>query len=229
MRSNFIKTAFAAIICVALFSALSAAEYTQSATDQNIEKFKAHKEVEKLQKDNYQKINLIEIISKNFGYAYNDKFKRDYWTARILVSKKQIIQAKVLLEKNKREIDDALRLISYDYQKTTLSMIDDCIDKLNKYEFNSESNKDNLRKDIETKRKIAVLQNKIKIAVQQFDSANEASIYKGYVSAISFYRSSKSYAINILSDLANPDEKNIITEKYKIHIVDNRNEIFNKG
>ena len=229
MRSNFLNTTFTVVICAVLFSAVSAAENKQSATGQNIEKFKAHKEIEKLQKENFRKINLIEIISKNFGYSYNDKFKRDYWTARILVSKKQIIQAKDLLEKNKRELDDALRMISDDYQKATQAMIDDCIDKLNKYEFSSESNKDDLGKDVETKRKIAVLRNKVKIAVNQFESANEASVYRGYVFAITLYRSSKSYAINILSDLANPEEKNIITEKYKIHIVDNRNEVFNKG
>jgi hypothetical protein len=67
------------------------------------------------------------------------------------------------------------------------------------------------------------------MAVQQFDSANEALTDKYFVSSISLCRSAKSYAINILRDMAAPEEKSKVDDKYKIHIVDNRNEIYKKS
>jgi hypothetical protein len=224
VKKNFINASLIAIICIAMISGNVVADDKSSLSEQKIEKFKAHEEVQKLQNDNYKNINLIEIISKNFGYTFNDKFKKDYWTARILVSKKQIVQAKELLEKNKKEIDEALKLISEDYRKATQVMLDDCINKLNEYEFSS-----HVDDSKQIQRKISTLRNKITVAVQQFDSANDASVMKGYASSISLYRTTKSYAINILKDLAGPEEKENIIEKYKIHIVDNRNEIYKKS
>jgi hypothetical protein len=177
-----------------------------------------------LQKENFKKLTLIEIISKNFGYTSYGAFKKDYWTARILVSKKQIIQAKELFKKNKKDMDEALRVIAIDYEKATQEMLEECLNKLNEFEFTA-----NIDADYATKRKIFLLRNKIKMATQQYDSAHDAFSDQVYVSSISLYRNTKSYAINILKDLAEPDEKNKINDKFKIHIVDNRNEVYNKS
>ena len=212
------------IFCFTIFSTVSGNEKKALIKEEKIEKFRAHQEVERLQKENYKKINLIEIISKNFGYTSYGAFKKDYWTARILVSRKQITQAKDLLEKNRKDIDEALRVISIDYEKATQEMLDECINKLNEFEFTVSINADYAKK-----RNIILLQNKIKIATKQYDNAHDAFSDKVYVSSISLYRNAKSYAISILRDLAEPDEKNRVNDKFKIHIVDNRNEIYNKS
>lgn len=224
MNKNILNTTLTAVLFFILFSSASGYEKKHTANEQKIEKFRAHREVERLQKENHKKINLIEIISKNFGYTSYEKLKKDYWTARILVSKKQIIQAKEAFEKNKKDIDDALKIISNDYQKATSEMLDECINKLNEFEFAA-----NINTNYQTRKKIFRLRNRIRIASQQYDSAYEASSNQVYISSISLYRNAKSYAINIIRDLAEPEEKKRIDEKFKIHIVDNRNGIFKKS
>jgi hypothetical protein len=224
MIKNIIAAFIIPILCFAFFSTASGYEKKSLIKEEEILKFRAHQEVERLQKENYKKLNLIEIISKNFGYTSYGTFKKDYWTARILVSKKQIIQAKYLFEKNKKDMDEALRVISIDYEKATQEMLEDCLNKLNEFEFTA-----NIDADYATKKKIFLLRNKIKTATQQYDSAHDAFSDQVYVSSIFLYRNAKSYAINILKDLAEPDEKNKINDKFKIHIVDNRNEVYNKS
>jgi hypothetical protein len=226
MNRNISGILFVVLFSFTALSPASGNEKKSLAKDQDIEKFRAHQQVEKLQNENHKKINLVEIISKNFGYTSYGKLKKDYWTARILVSKKQIIKAKDLLEKNKKDIDEALREISNDYQKATQEMLDECISKLNEFEFSANTDANT---NFETKKKIFILRNQIRTAMQQFDNANEALTDKYYVSSITLCRSSKSYAISILRDLADPEDKSKIDDKYKIHIVDNRNEVYKKS
>jgi hypothetical protein len=226
MNRNISTFIFITLFGFIAFSTTFGNEKKSLAKDDDIEKFRAHQQVEKLQNENNNKINLVEVISKNFGYTSYGKLKKDYWTARILVSKKQIIQAKDLLEKNKNDIDEALKEISNDYQKATQEMLDECISKLNDFEFNANTDPNT---NSETKKKIFILRNQIRTAIQTFDNANEAFSDKFYFSSISLCRSAKSYAINILRDLAAPEDRSKIDDKYKIHIVDNRNEVYKKS
>jgi hypothetical protein len=226
MKKNISLVVFITLVSFVAFSVVSGAEKKSQVKEDEIEKFRAHQQVEKLQNENFKKINLVEVISKNFGYTSYGKLKKDYWTARILVSKKQIIQAKELLEKNKKEIDEALKDISNDYQKATQEMLDECITKLNEFEFTANGDPNT---NFETRNRIFILRTQIRMAVQQFDSANEALTDKYFVSSISLCRSAKSYTINILRDMAAPEEKSKVDDKYKIHIVDNRNEIYKKS
>jgi hypothetical protein len=223
IRSTFI--ALTAILFTLLnFARNSADEKTTYNNNNDVEKFQAHKEVQILQSENLKKINLLEIISKNFGYTDYKKFQKDYWTARILVSKKQIIQAKYLLIKNKREMDENLKIISIDYQNATQEMLDECLNKINEFEFTASS-----RADYNTRKKTLELRDKIRIATRQFENAYDSFNNQVYISSITLYRRAKSYAIYILKDLAEPEEKNKIEVKFKIHIVDNRNEIYKEG
>ena len=204
---------------------LSAHGYDRTGkTEKDIEKFRAHTVVQKLSKENLKKINLIEIISKNFGYNSYHKLKKDYWTARILVSKKKIVEAKDLLELNLAEINETMRIISKDYEDAAQAMIDDCIDKINELKFKAEMNP-----SVELNRQLTENLKRIKLANEQFDSAYYSYINLNYVPCITLYRSAKTHAINILQDLADPQDKQKITDKFKIHIVDNRNEIFKEG
>ncbi len=226
MKRNILLITFMTLAGFLIFSAVSGNEKKSLTREDEIEKFRAHQQVEKLQNENYRKINLVEVISKNFGYTSYGKLKKDYWTARILVSRKQIIGAKDLFERNRKEIDEALREISGDYQKITQDMLDECIARVNDFEFSANNDPNT---NFETNNRIFMLRTQIRMAVQQFDSAGEAFIDRYYVSSITLCRSAKSYAINILRDLAAPEDKNKVDDKYKIHIVDNRNEVYKKG
>lgn len=216
----------AIIVNCAIFSSIIADEnkVMSNIKHQDIEKFRAHSEVVKLQNENLKKIDLIEIISHNFGYTSYKKLKKDYWTAYLLVPRRQIVQAQILLQKNKQEINEALRIISNDYYDATQKMLDECIDKINELEFTND-----IKSNAEVRKKLHKLKDSFKLANLQFDTAHEAFVNQRYVSSISLYRGVKSYAISILKYLAGPDEQNKIDDKFKIHIVDNRNEIYNKG
>jgi hypothetical protein len=226
MMRNIYSTFIVAILFIIFSSAIYSYENEPlSKTGKDIEKFKAHTDVQKLQNENIKKINLIEVISKNFGYTTNyEKLRKDYWSARILVSKKQITKAQDLLQKNQKEINESLKVISKYYQVVSQEMIDECIDKIQELEFIANANS-----DIEMKRKVIDLKDKIRLAYQQFDTASEANGDQRFVTSITLYRSIKSYAIAILKEVAGPDEKIKIDDKYKIHIVDNRNEVYKKS
>lgn len=215
------------IFVISLFCYTLAPAYENeplSRTGRDIDKFKARAVVESLVTDNLKKINMIEIISKNFGYENYHQLKKDYWAARILVSKKQIMEAKALLEKNLKDINENMRAISKDYRIATQDMLDECIDKINALSFTEESDP-----NITIRRKLTINKKRIILANGQFNDANLAFAELKYVPSIYLYRNAKSHAINILKDLAAPEEKKEIESKFKIHIVDNRNEIFNEG
>ncbi|MBN2040780.1 MAG: hypothetical protein JW864_12115 [Spirochaetes bacterium] len=212
------------LLTVYIFSIPANGYERTGKTERDINKFRAQTTVNKLTKENLKKINLIEIISKNFGYNSYHKLKKDYWRARILVSQKKILEAKDLLELNLVEINETMRIISKDYENATQAMIDECIDKINELKFTSEMNP-----NVENNRKLAENLKRIKLANQQFDNAYSSYINLDYVPCITLYRNAKRHAINILQDLAEPQDRNRITDKFKIHIVDNRNEVFNES
>jgi len=223
MSGDKIIKSLSILFCLSLFLPLSLSSGERSTENIDIEKFRAHTIVNRLLNENLKKLNLIEVISRNFGYSDYVKLKKDYWTARVLVSKKEIIQAQKLLEKNNAEMNESLKIISMDYQEAAQKMIDESIDKINEFEFIGIVN------NLDNRRKLNMLRDKIKFASQLFDNANKGIAYQRYSSSITLFRSVKSYAISILKDLCEPGEENQIMDRFKIHIVDNRNEVYNKG
>jgi hypothetical protein len=228
MTRYIFKTIFAIIICYAAYSLTFAGAdedmIRKRVKDQNIEKFQAHTDVQMLQRENLKKIEMIEVISKNFGYTEYKKLKKDYLAACILIPQKEIIEAQIQLKKNKEEIDETLKTISNDYFNVTQQMLDECIDKVSELQFSPD-----FKLNPGKQKKLTQLRDIIRLANLQFDTAQGAFLDKRYVSSITLYRGVKSYAISILKDLAGPDEINKIGDKFKIHIVDNRNEIYNEG
>ncbi len=189
-----------------------------------IDKFYAHDTFEKLSKENIRQIEFIEIISSNFGIINCYNIKKEYWTARILYVKGEVIKATKLLQKNNEDIAKALKTISEEYQRVAKRMIDDSIVKICELHIEATFSSDH-----KMKRRLIKNQDRIRFAYNQYQNAIAFFNKKQYVASVNFCRSTKGYAINVLHDLAEPKEKAYVKNKYRIDIVDNRNTAYKDG
>jgi len=188
------------------------------------EKFHAHKIVQKLTNSNYEKIQFIEVIARNFGYVNNYELKKEYFRARLMVTQGDIVGSRKLMEKNKKNIEKALITLSEKYKKDANSLLNHCAENMSLLRLNADENPSH-----ESFNKMRRNQKRIKIAYKEYDSAMKAFTNLQFSNSINHYRSAKGHAIRILEDLAEPEKKGKIKDRYKIDIVDNRQEIYKKG
>ena len=189
-----------------------------------LEKFHAHNTVKKLTIKNLKSLNFINVISKNFGYIDGDKLRKEYITAKMLLLKKDIIGAKKTLLKNEKEINNALHFLSLKYKKDTNKILNESVNQLSLIKLDVYINNDTKKMNLFKKNQL-----RIEVAYINFKNAEKAFQDRNFKNSINLYRAAKKHAINIMKDLAKPNKKEEIAEKYKIHIVDNRQEIFNKS
>ena len=189
-----------------------------------LDKFHAHQVVRKLTKENIKSIEFIEIIVKNFGYVDNYKLRKDYWKANLLVTAGEIIKAKNLFEKNKKDIKNCLKIISTYYKKDTLNILEECTARLSSGKLETYNDDNSDKKD-----KLIKNQKRIKLAYEELKNAQYSFSKKQFKNSINLYRIVKKHAITVLKDLSTVSEQRTIFNKYKIHIVDNQHEIYKKG
>ncbi len=186
-----------------------------------IEKFHAHDKINKLSKENLRLIEFIEVISNNFGIIKCREMKRAYWSARIRYIKGEVVKASKELQKNREDIEKGLQKISAEYEKVTKKMIDESILKICELHIEATS-----ASDYTVKRKLIQNQDRLKNAYGQYLDGITNYKKQRYVASVNLYRSTKDYVISILQDIAKPDEKAFVKNKYKIDIVDNKNVMY---
>jgi hypothetical protein len=135
--------------------------------------------------------------------------------------KRDIIQARVDLEKNREDIKNLMKKMIEEYTKDTTQMLDECATKVLTLHLDATT-----RSDPDKNESLRLNQMRLKIAYGQLDDSvlsNKEHYYKG---SLYHLRISKSYAIKILEDLSTPDERKTIQDKYKNHKADNMNRIY---
>ena len=213
------------ISSIFLSSLLLASSNNQKEDKANyLDKHHAHNTVKKLIIKNLKSLDFINIISENFGYIDGDKLRKNYIAAKIMLLKKDVIGAKKTLLKNEKEINNALHFLSLKYKKDSNIILNASVNQLSLIKLDVYVNNNTEKMNLFKKNQL-----RIEIAYINFKNAKKAFKNRNFKNSINLYRAAKKHAINIMKDLAKPNKKEEIAEKYKIHIVDNRQEIFKKS
>jgi len=181
-------------------------------------KFHAQKIVRKLTKVNKVKLTFIKNITKNFYYNEYKTIKKEYWRAQIHVIRGNIIAAKHILIKNKKDIDNLMEKIAKNYQERSEKLINASTKSITSYHMKAMD-----RRNISKNEKLIINQKRIKVTMFHMKKALTFIHHKKYVNAIYQYRNAKKIALVILQDLADSKEKIMIKQRYKLDIADNRN------
>ncbi len=225
MSFKHLKLTSISFVALAIISTLSLSTVYGTSRDGNanyLDKFHAHSVVQKLTKKNISEIEFIEVIAKNFGYVDNYSLRKEYWRANLLITSGDIINARKGLEENQTEIQKSLKKIASLYRRDTLKIVNECASRLSimKLELNN---------DRDHKEKLTKNQFRLKIAFEELNNADKAFMKKQYRNSINLLRTSKRQAIKTLKNISSVKEREQLLNKYKIHIVDNRQEVFKKG
>lgn len=188
-------------------------------------KFHAMRVVDNLMEDNLNSIYMLKVIVTNFSEkGWNDEYKKvydGYKSSMESYYKRDIIQAKVNLEKNQDEIKNLMKKIIEEYKKDTNQMLDECATKVLTLHLDATT-----RSDPDKNEALRLNQMRLRIAYGQLDDAVKSQIEHYYKGSIFHLRVAKSYGIRILEDLSNADDRKNVQEKYKKHKADNLNRIF---
>lgn len=197
----------------------------EAPDDSYLAKFHAMRVVDALMEENLNNIYMLKVIVSNFSdKGWNDEYQKlydGYKSAMETYYKRDIIYARVGLEKNREDIYNTLKKVYEEYKKDTTQMLDECAMKVLNLHLDATTRTDPDKNDA-----LRLNQMRLKIAYSQLDDAVGAQRDHYYKGSIFHLRVAKSYAIRILEDLANPDERKNIQEKYKKHKADNLNRIF---
>lgn len=217
-----INIAFTVILITALLPLSMAIGNSGSENGNYLDKFHAHSVVQKLTRKNLSDIEFLEIIAKNFGYVDNYQLRKDYWRANLMVTSGKIINARKGLEKNRADITESLKKTASLYRRDALKILDECAGRLSVMKLNFSDNKDD-------QNKLAKNQLRLKIAYEELRNADKAFLNKQYRNSINLLRTSKRQALKALKSISSVEERKQLLNKYKIHIVDNRLEVYKKG
>jgi len=188
-------------------------------------KFHSIKVVDRLMEDNLNDIYMLKVIVSNFSdKGWDSDYQgvyNGYKKGMEYYYKRDIVQARVDLEKNRDDIKNLLKKIIEEYKKETTQMLDECATKVLTLHLDATTRSDPDKNDA-----LHLNQMRLKIAYGQLDNSIQASRDHYYKGSIYHLRISKSYSIKILEDLSNPDERKGIQDKYKKHKADNMNRIY---
>jgi hypothetical protein len=205
--------------------------------DSYLAKFHAQVVVDRLIKKNLEQIYMLNVIVTNFS-KYNwkgdyDNIYAEYKRAMELYYKRNIIFARVWLERNKKSISDLMKKMAEQYDKDTQLILNECHKQIISLHLDQKT-----RSDPNKLRQLIDNQMRLQIAYGQMDDAEREYTAKNYESSLYHYRLAKGYAIRILEAVAYdeggktrhdgtevPDIKTV-KETYKIDKADNRNRIF---
>lgn len=195
--------------------------------DSYLAKFHAQDVVQKLSKRNLEQIYLLKVIVSNFpdkGWKEEyDKVYDGYKDAMEFYYKRNIIYARVEFENNRKAIRDLMQKIADDYKKETNDLLAQCAEEILELHLKATTLSDpNKSRELERN------QMRLRVGYGQYDDAISAIIDKKFETAIYHFRVAKGYGINILEELAAPEKRKEISEKYKYHKADNLNRIYDK-
>ncbi|MCU0846263.1 MAG: hypothetical protein MUD12_00065 [Spirochaetes bacterium] len=190
-------------------------------------RFRAIEVTDRLMKKNLDRIYMLKVVVENFpdkGWKADfDKIYEGYKTAVALYYKRDIIYAKVKLEDNEDAINKLSTKVADEYSKDVKVILEECADKVLKLHLDPAVRLDPAKSDA-----LHMNHMRLRIAYGQLDDSADAKKNHNLDSAIFHLRMAKTHGIVILEELAKPEEKNAIKEKYKIHKADNLSRVFEK-
>jgi hypothetical protein len=196
--------------------------------DNYLAKFHAQDVVYKLIKLNLDQIYLMKVIVTNFAdkgwKADYDKVYEGYKRSMELYYKRNIIYSRVEFEKNRKEIQALQKKIIDEFKKDSQIMLNECADTVLMLSLDAQTRSDPNRNE-----ELFANQLRLKIAYGQFDDALGAEISKYYEGSIYHLRMAKSYAIKILEDIARPEEKEKVRDRFKIERADILNRVYKQS
>lgn len=239
MKSNyFVKLCiFSLIISVAVSAGVFAqetkavepgkdprTEYSEAERPEEtyLSRFQAIDVSERLMKENLDKIYMLKVIASNFkDQGWDKDYQQIYDSYKKGVGyyyKRDVIYARVELEKNKKAINELYNKIADYYKKETEKMLSDCADTILNLSLDERTQSDPNKGRV-------IFQNmmRLRIAYGQLDDAQGSYVDGLYHNSIFHYRVSKSYAIKILEDLDPVNSKG----KFEVHKADNLNRALN--
>lgn len=196
--------------------------------DSYLAKFHAQDIVNKLIKINLDQIYMLKVIVTNFsdkGWKGDyDKCYATYKHGMELYYKRNIVYARVELEKNRKEINDLMKKIIDEYRKDANDMLSVCADQILLMHLEATTMSDPTRNAM-----LTLNQDRLRIGYSQFDESISSEREHYFDGAIYHLRIAKGYAIRILEDLAKPEDKAGVSSKYKVHKADNLNRVFREA
>lgn len=213
--------------------------FTQSEKpdDSYLAEFHAQDVVQKLIKRNLEQIYLLKVIVGNFPEAdwktKSENIYKEYRKAIELYYKRDMVFARVYFEQNQKSISDLMKTMSEKYRDDTDKILDKCHEQIIAMHLSPKT-----RFDPNKYKELLECQMKLQIAYGQMDDAKREYEYRNYEQALYHYRVAKTYAINILENIAGEDGGQTrddgtvvpkladIKEEYKFHKADNRNRIW---
>ncbi len=203
-------------------------DQSQRPEDSYLAKFHAIDVVRKLMRDNLERIYLLKVIVTNYkDKGWDAEYKKCYEGYRLameLYYRRNVIYSRREFENNRKMIKDLLKKVSIDYKNDTEKMLNECAAKILELHLDEKT-----RSDPNKTEELFKNQSRLKISYGQFDDGESSFIDHNYVSSILHYRVAKTYAIKILEDLAKPEEKDKIQNRFRLHKADNLNRIFEGG
>jgi hypothetical protein len=196
----------------------------EAPDDSYLARFHAIRVVDTLMEENLNNIYMLKVIVSNFSdKGWNDEYQKvydGYKSALGTYYKRDVIYARVGLEKNREDIYSLLKKVYEEYKKDTTQMLDECAVKVLNIHLDATTRTDPDKNDA-----LRLNQMRLRIAYGQLDDAIGAQRDHYYKGSIFHLRVSKAYAIRILEDLANPDERKNVQDKYKKDKADNLNRV----
>jgi hypothetical protein len=177
---------------------------------------------ERLIKDNLEQIYMLKVISTNFkdqGWDKDYQVIYDGYKKGVgLFYKRDVIYARVELERNRKAISELYKKIADFYKKQTEQMASDCADTILSLSLDERS-----QSDINKNKTVFQNMMRLRIAYGQLDDAQNNYTDGLYTNSIFHYRVAKAYGIKIMEDLDPEKSKG----KYDIHKADNMNRVLN--
>ncbi|MDY6968359.1 MAG: hypothetical protein SVR08_06870 [Spirochaetota bacterium] len=191
--------------------------------DNYLARFTGIRVSEKLIKENLENIYMLKVIVSNFKQQqdWGEEYKKIYASYKKgvgLFYRRNVIYARVELEKNKRDITQLCKKIFTVYRKQSIEMLDECSDKILNFSLDESTKFDPNKNRILFKNMM-----RLWIAYGQIDDADDSAIDNLFKSSIFHVRIAKSYAIKILEQLDPKKSEG----RFNVHKADNRNRILN--
>ncbi len=239
MKSILVKKLYAVLLVMCLIAATGVLaqekakdeatkdprkEYTEAERPEEgyLARFQAIAVSERLIKENLDQIYMLKVIASNFkDQGWDKDYQSIYDSYKKGVGffyKRDVIYARVELEKNKKTIKDLFKKISDHYKQHCVQLLSDCADTILNLSLDERSRSD------PNKGKV-VFQNmmRLRIAYGQLDDGQGNYDDGLYANSIYHYRVCKAYGIRIMEDLDPEKSKG----KFEVHKADNLNRILN--
>jgi hypothetical protein len=200
-------------------------EYSEAERPEEnyLARFKAIEVSERLIRENLEDIYMLKIVSSNFkDQGWEGDYKQIYEQYKKGVGyfyKRDVIYARVELERNKKAIYDLYKKIAEYYKTQTTDMLNKCADAILDLSLD-----DKMSYDVNRNKTVFRNMSRLRIAYGQTDDAQNNYDDGLYPNAIYHYRVAKAYGIQILEQLDPQNSKG----KYDVHKADNMNRVLKK-